>query len=115
MSYPEIPQAFWDGTCFDAYRWMGAHPARGLAGEEGWQFVFWAPGAREVRLAAGGQEIPMDRAETGFWSVFVPGLTQGDCYQYRVTGADGTVQLHADPYGFASQLRPGGPKAGTCP
>ena len=107
MSYPEIPQAFWDGTCFDAYRWMGAHPARGLAGEEGWQFVFWAPGAREVRLAAGGQEIPMDRAETGFWSVFVPGLAQGDCYQYRVTGADGTVQLHADPYGFASQLRPG--------
>ncbi len=107
MSYPEIPQAFWDGVCFDAYRWMGAHPAAGPGGEAGWQFVFWAPGATDVQLVTGGQDIPMQRAETGFWSVFVPGLAEGDCYQYRVTGADGSVQLHADPYAFAAELRPG--------
>ena len=33
MIYPSIPQSFWDGTCFDAYRRMGAHPAAGDKGE----------------------------------------------------------------------------------
>ena len=75
MSYPEIPQAFWDGGCFDAYRWMGAHPASGPDGASGWQFVFWAPGAADVQLVTGGRDIPMQRAETGFWSVFVPTAT----------------------------------------
>ena len=40
-----IPQAFWDGECFDAYRWMGAHPSAGPHGEAGWQFTLFAPAA----------------------------------------------------------------------
>ena len=27
-----VPQSFWDGECFDAYRWMGAHPEAGPRG-----------------------------------------------------------------------------------
>ena len=45
-----IPQAFWDGECFDAYRWMGAHPSAGPRGEAGWQFTLFAPGAKAVSV-----------------------------------------------------------------
>ena len=105
-----IPQAFWDGECFDAYRWMGAHPSAGPRGEAGWQFTLFAPGAKAVSVCGswpGGEDVPMEKNEAGFWRVYIPGPAEGDSYQYRITGADGSVQLHADPYAFASELRPG--------
>ena len=117
MIYPSIPQSFWDGTCFDAYRRMGAHPAAGDKGEAGWQFILFAPGARAVSVCLGGPDgphpfehstdLPMTKDNAGFWRAWAAGPEEGDCYQYRITGADGVTQLHADPYAFWSQLRPG--------
>ena len=109
MIYPPIPQSFWDGTCFDAYRWMGAHPAAGRHGEAGWTFTLFAPGATAVEVQGdfAPEGIPMQRDTSGFWQLFVPGGAEGDRYHYRITGADGRVQLHADPYAFAAELRPG--------
>ena len=105
-----IPQAFWDGECFDAYRWMGAHPSAGPHGEAGWQFTLFAPAAQAVSVCGswpGGEDVPMEKNEAGFWRVYIPGPAEGDCYHYRITKADGSVQMHADPYAFASELRPG--------
>ena len=106
MCDPQVPQSFWEGECFDAWRWMGAHPAC-RQGQEGWQFVLWAPGALAVEVCGPWGRCAMQRAETGCWSTFVPGLAEGDSYQYCVTGAGGRMQMHADPYAFASELRPG--------
>ena len=106
MCDPQVPQSFWEGECFDAWRWMGAHPVC-RQGQEGWQFVLWAPGALAVEVCGPWGRCAMQRAETGCWSAFVPGLAEGDSYQYCVTGADGRMQMHADPYAFASELRPG--------
>ncbi len=110
MNYPVIPREFWVGGSFDAYRYLGAHPFTGPEGAAGWLFRLWAPGASAVALCgdfSGWQDIPMEPADTGVWSVFVPGLDEGALYKYRVAGKDGTVRLHSDPYAFSSELRPG--------
>ena len=111
MMYPSLPQSFFVGECFDAYRILGAHPAQGPHGEEGWRFTVWAPGATAVEICGGfdgwGPGVPMEKADTGLWSGFIAGLAEGDLYKYRVHGADGSVVLHSDPYAFSTELRPG--------
>ena len=72
-----IPQAFWDGECFDAYRWMGAHPSAGPHGEAGWQFTLFASAAQAVSVCGswpGGEDVPMEKNEAGFWRVYIPGV-----------------------------------------
>ena len=111
MNYPAIPREFFNGDCFDAYRILGAHPCTAPDGAEGWRFAVWAPGATAVEVCGGfdGWEagVPMERAETGVWSAFIPGLAEGDLYKYRVHGADGSVVMRSDPYAFSTELRPG--------
>ena len=106
MMYPSLPQSFFVGECFDAYRILGAHPAQGPHGEEGWRFNVWAPGATAVEICGGfdgwGPGVPMEKANTGLWSGFIAGLAEGDLYKYRVHGADGSVVLHSDPYAFST-------------
>ena len=97
MMYPSLPQSFFVGECFDAYRILGAHPAQGPHGEEGWRFTVWAPGATAVEICGGfdgwGPGVPMEKADTGLWSGFIAGLAEGDLYKYRVHGADGSGVL----------------------
>ena len=96
MNYPAIPRDFFNGDCFDAYRILGAHPCSDT-GTEGWRFAVWAPGATAVEVCGGfdGWEagVPMEKADTGVWSAFIPGLAEGDLYKYRVHGADGRRRL----------------------
>ncbi|MBW8755281.1 MAG: 1,4-alpha-glucan branching protein GlgB, partial [Sphingomonadales bacterium] len=45
--------------------------------------------------------------DIGVWEIFVPDIGLGRAYKFRITAADGTVlPLKADPYAFASELRP---------
>ena len=115
MMYPSLPQSFFVGECFDAYRILGAHPAQGPHGEEGWRFNVWAPGATAVEICGGfdgwGPGVPMEKADTGLWSGFIAGLAEGDLYKYRVHGADGSVVLHSDPYAFSPSCAPAPPAA----
>ena len=110
MNLPSIPKSFFNGDCFDAYRILGAHPWQGDHGEEGWRFAVWAPGATAVEVCGGfdgwGAGIPLQKADTGVWSGFVSGLREGELYKYRIHGADGSVIMRADPYAFASEIRP---------
>ena len=110
MNLPSIPKSFFNGDCFDAYRILGAHPWQGDHGEEGWRFAVWAPGATAVEVCGGfdgwGAGIPLQKADTGVWSGFVSGLCEGELYKYRIHGADGSVVMRADPYAFASEVRP---------
>ena len=75
MNYPAIPREFFNGDCFDAYRFLGAHPATDN-GVEGWRFAVWAPGATAVEVCGGfdGWEagVPMQRADSGVWSASSP-------------------------------------------
>ena len=110
MNLPSIPRSFFSGDCFDAYHVLGAHPWQGDRGEEGWRFAVWAPGATAVEVCGGfdgwGDGVSLQEADTGVWSGFVAGLCEGDLYKYRIHGADGSVVMRADPYAFASEVRP---------
>lgn len=96
--------AFHTGTAFNAYEYLGAHPS-----STGTAFCTWAPAAQKVCLIGefnSWSEQPMKKDSGGFFSLFVKEACPGQLYKYRIYGANGTVRDHADPYGFAMQLRP---------
>lgn len=48
----------------------------------------WAPEAREVAMVAGNENIPMRRADLGFWHLATDRLPEGTAYRFRVDGAE---------------------------
>ena len=102
---------FGQGTHYDLYNKLGAHPMT-VDGEEGVYFAVWAPNAEAVSLVGNFNEwdenaTPMERLEPlGIYEIFLPEMKIGDIYKYCVTAQDGKKTLKADPYGFQAELRP---------
>lgn len=95
-------RAFYDGRDFEAWRWMGAR----LSGD-GADFRVCSPAASAVGVLVVGREVPMTRCLNGcFYEAHVPGVREGDAYEYRVRRPDGSHRDHCDPYGFGMELRP---------
>ena len=101
-----------EGTHFRLFDKLGAHVIdhQGCAGVH---FAVWAPNARCVNLVGdfngwnGAAHMMRRRVDIGVWEIFIPDIGEGTAYKYRITGPDGTVQpLKADPFAFASELRP---------
>ena len=100
------------GSHYRAYKKLGAHIAE-LNGEPGVHFAVWAPNAEQVSVIGDfngwdRNEDPMEsRPEAGVWELFIPGIKAGDLYKYHVASRyNGYRANKADPYGFASELRP---------
>ena len=102
---------FGQGTHYDLYDKLGAHPMT-VDGEEGVYFAVWAPNAAAVSIVGDFNEwdenaTPMERLEPlGIYQIFLTGIKVGDIYKYCVTAQDGKKTLKADPYGFQAELRP---------
>ena len=108
---------FHQGECFDAYNFLGAHPAE-ENGELKWHFSVWAPNARRVFLTGefcgwDREAYPMEKQYDGVWELRLPdSLFRREkdgflpTYKYAVECADGEWHLRADPYAFESELRP---------
>ncbi|SOB71147.1 1,4-alpha-glucan branching enzyme [Anaerobutyricum hallii] len=102
---------FGQGTHYDLYNKLGAHPMT-VDGEEGVYFAVWAPNAEAVSLVGNfnewdGNATPMERLEPlGIYEIFLPEMEIGDIYKYCVTTKAGYTILKADPYGFQAELRP---------
>lgn len=108
MEAVKVPKDFYMGNCFDAYRFLGAHPAQDQ-GVTGWVFRVWAPLAKAVRLCGDFNDwkgVAMDGADSGVWQAFVADAKEGQLYKYEIHGADDSVMMHSDPYGFAMEVRP---------
>ena len=91
------------GREFRAFNFFGAH-----YDGKGTQFRTHAPNARQVFLIGdfnNWQNQAMD-VINGVWELYVEGSKPGDCYKYRIEGPHGGAVDHADPYAFASELRP---------
>ena len=94
------------------YEKLGVH-ATTLDGEEGFAFAVWAPNASRVAVVGDfngwdGRCHPMRlRRECGVWELFLPQLPEGACYKYEIKDAAGALlPLKADPFAFATELRP---------
>lgn len=105
------PNDFFQGNVFDAYEYFGAHVCRDEKGNEnGVWFRVFAPNASRVTLF--GQcnnwgETDLERCDFyGVFQVFCPQARVGQMYKYRIYGQNGSVQDHADPYGFGMEVRP---------
>ena len=101
-----------EGTHLRLFDKMGAHLIE-HEGASGVHFAVWAPNARLVSVVGDFNEWnparhPMRRrADIGVWEIFIPDIGEWRAYKYRIVGTDGTVlPLKADPYAFASELRP---------
>ncbi len=99
------------GICYDVYNMLGAHP-KTIGGVEGVLFAVWAPNAVRVSVVGNfnhwdGRTRPMERLwDSGIFELFVPGVSAGDVYKYEIKAKGGLTYLKADPYAFASELRP---------
>ena len=100
------------GTHFRLFDKLGAHCIE-HEGARGVHFAVWAPNAGHVALVGDFNDWdhrrhPMRRrTDIGVWEIFVPDIGAVRAYKYRISGPGGVVQpLKADPFAFASELRP---------
>ena len=101
-----------EGTHLRNYERLGAH-LRTHEGFRGVHFAVWAPNAERVSVTGNfnhwdGRRHPMrNRGATGVWELFIPDLCEGEVYKFEIKSRNhGYVVQKADPYGFASELRP---------
>ncbi|KGQ70529.1 glycogen branching protein [Chelonobacter oris] len=100
-----------EGTHYRPYEKLGAHFTE-VEGVAGVNFILWAPNAKRVSVVGDfnfwdGRRHPMRfHPENGLWEIFIPKVSLGSLYKYELLDVNDTVRLKADPYAFASQLRP---------
>ncbi|HWI87441.1 MAG TPA: alpha-amylase family glycosyl hydrolase, partial [Sphingomonas sp.] len=101
-----------EGTHLRLFDKMGAHLIA-HEGAQGVHFAVWAPNARRVSVVGdfndwdGRRHLMRNRRDIGVWEIFIPDIGAWRAYKFEIVGADGTVQpLKADPFAFASELRP---------
>ncbi len=103
---------FGEGTHFRTWEKLGAH-LRVVNGVAGVHFAVWAPNASRVSVIGDfngwnpARHLLQYRGASGIWETFVPGVTEGARYKYRIDGPGGRYKVDkADPYGFAAEIRP---------
>lgn len=103
---------FNEGTHYQLYDKLGAHVIRS-GGNEGVYFALWAPNARQVSVMGdfnGWDKTshPMtQRAQSGIWEVFVPGLTRGTVYKYHIISRYNDYRVDkADPFALTNETPP---------
>ena len=103
---------FGQGTHYDIYRKLGAHPIK-EGKEEGVYFAVWAPNAQSVSVIGEFNDwdetaAPMTKAgPIGVFETFVPGAKIGQLYKFFIVGMNGEHLYKADPYANEAELRPG--------
>ena len=91
---------------------MGAHKVT-CNGKEGVYFAVWAPHARRVAVIGdfNGWDFEADYMERqeplGIYTLFVPGVKEGDLYKFCIETEQGKRIFKADPFANYAELRPG--------
>jgi 1,4-alpha-glucan branching enzyme len=101
-----------EGTHRKLYERLGAHIVH-HCGVDGVNFAVWAPNAQRVSVVGdfngwdGRRHQMRNRADSGIWEIFAPGLTEGTTYKFEIIGAQGQIlPLKADPFGLSGEFRP---------
>ena len=113
LQFTELDQyLFGQGTHYDIYRKLGAHPTIQRR-KKGVYFAVWAPNARSVSVVGDFnewdiQKNPMQKTgPIGVYETFIPEAKIGDLYKFYIIGYHGEEIYKADPYGNEAELRPG--------
>ena len=103
---------FNEGRHFRLYEKLGSHPMT-VGGVSGVLFAVWAPNAERVAVVGdfngwNGTRHPLSpHATSGIWEGFVPGVTVGTRYKYRLLSRLGGGEFDkADPFAFAGEEPP---------
>lgn len=99
------------GVHYELYNLLGSTPRvhQGIAGVH---FAVWAPNAVSVSLIGefnhwDGLAHPMRRIDsTGVWEIFMPGLSEGIRYKYKILTKEGKHRIKSDPLAHYSEMRP---------
>jgi 1,4-alpha-glucan branching enzyme len=100
-----------EGTHRCLWQALGAH-ARQLDGIDGVGFTVWAPNAQGVSVVGDfnrwdDRRLPMRRlGSSGVFELFVPGVSAGALYKYRIVGPRGELRMKSDPFARAMELPP---------
>ena len=101
-----------EGTHYQSYEKMGAHYIE-IDGTSGVHFAVWAPNAVRVSVIGNfnmwdGRVHPMNnRAGSGIWEIFIPGLQQNLIYKYEIKSQyNNTISIKSDPYAFFCEKPP---------
>lgn len=101
------------GKHYRLYRHFGAQPCR-VQEQDGLYFAVWAPAASQVSVIGNfngwqGESHPLYVRwdGSGIWEGFIPGLSLGETYKYRlVNGDSGEVFEKADPFARRAEHPP---------
>ncbi len=110
LTHDELAQ-LGDRSACRIYRILGAHEAKGPGGA-GVRFAVVAPNAGRVSVIGDfngwdPNAHPMSPTDRGAWQCFIPKVTPGTGYKYRVVSRDGHFAADkADPFAFATELPP---------
>ncbi len=102
---------FNNGKHYQAYKMFGAHLVQ-INGKFGVHFTLWAPNAKEVRVVGnfnswnGKNHSMINLDNTGVWTLFIPGIKEGELYKYEIYTYDNQIIMKSDPYAFYSEKRP---------
>lgn len=103
---------FSSGTFYKVYDKFGAQLTT-EGGISGVRFTTWAPNAAAISVIGefngwteGINEMQKVH-DSGLWSIFIPGMKEGDTYKFSITSnVDGVQRRKIDPYAFRSEHRP---------
>jgi len=102
---------FNEGTHLRLWEKLGSHPAR-VNGADGVCFAVWAPNAERVSVVGDwngwdGAAHPLRAVgASGIWSGFVPGVSRGARYKYRIESRGGFRADKTDPFAFHCEVSP---------
>ncbi len=102
---------FNNGTNYYAYRMLGAHKGS-IEAVEGYWFSVWAPNATNVSVIGDFNEwnpsanVMYKHSKFGVWELFIPNVGTNALYKFYIVTEKGEAIYKADPYAFASQIRP---------
>ena len=102
---------FGNGTHYEIYEKMGAHPIT-LSGQEGVYFAVWAPHAKEVSVVGDFNGWSCETHKmlpiltSGIFELFIPGLKAGELYKYGIRTQKDELLFKADPYANQAEVRP---------
>lgn len=97
---------FHQGTYYQAYEYMGAHPC---PDGKGYVFRTWAPNASRINVVGDfngwdNTKNPMKKiSDGGVWEAVVQDAKQFDKYKFEIVDKNNYARLKADPYAFMNE------------